>query len=247
LTAGHIDQGFDFTHDPICAIIARDLQAETCEVGTSAVRGDMNECEKAASISVAVTQCQVMDMLLVRQRMRELGLTQEQVAEHLKIDRTAVSKFLKGTRQLSAREAQALAEMLRLDGIGYPAIRQLPVIGLVTAGGWALAVEDPQYLMPAPAPDLPPQAFGVVITGDSMDKIMPEGSVAIVDPQDLDLVTRGVYVVMNADEESTIKRFMPDPARLEPDSFNPNHKTIYPGREPFRIIGRVIWRAERMR
>lgn len=186
-------------------------------------------------------------MLLVRQRMRDLSLTQEQVAAHLKIDRTAVSKFLKGTRQLSAREAQGLADLLRIDGIGFPVIRQVPVIGLVSAGAWALAVEDPQYLMPAPAPDMPPQAFGVVITGDSMDRILPPGSVAIIDPDDLDLVARGVYVVMNGDDESTIKRFMPDPARLEPDSFNTDHRTIYPGREPFRIIGRVIWRAERMR
>jgi len=186
-------------------------------------------------------------MLLVRQRMRELKVTQEQVGDRLRIDRTAVSKFLAGKRQLSAREASALADMLRLDGIGFPVIAQIPVIGLVSASAWAQAVEDPQYLMPAPSPDMPPQAFGVIISGDSMDRVLPPGSVAIVDPQDLDLVSRGVYIVMNGDGETTVKRFMPEPARLEPDSFNDKHKTIFPGRDTFSVVGRVIWRAEKMR
>lgn len=188
-----------------------------------------------------------MDMLLVRQRMRELGVTQDEVAAHLRIERSAVSKFLGGKRQLKAHEAQLLAELLRLDGIGFPAIKQIPVIGMVSAGSWALAVEEPQYLMPAPAPDLPPQAFGIVITGDSMDKVLPPGSIAIVDPQDMDLVARGIFVVMNGHGETTIKRFMSEPARLEPDSSNDEHKTIFPGRDSFQIVGRVIWRAERLR
>jgi phage repressor protein C with HTH and peptisase S24 domain len=188
-----------------------------------------------------------MDMLVVKNRMLELGFTQGDVAEHLRIERSAISKLLNGKRQLKAREAQLLAQMLRLDGIGYPSVMQIPVIGMVSAGSWELAVEEPQYLMPAPATDLPPSAFGVVITGDSMDKIMPPGSIAIVDPDDKDLVARGVYVVMNGDDESTVKRFMTDPARLEPDSFNDAHKAIYPGRDAFFVIGRVIWRAEKMR
>lgn len=87
----------------------------------------------------------------------------------------------------------------------------------------------------------------MTVTGDSMNRALPDGSVAVVDPDDLDLVARGIYVVMNGDGEATCKRFMPDPARLEPDSDNPAHKTIYPGRDHFTIIGRVIWRAERLR
>lgn len=188
-----------------------------------------------------------MDMLLVAARMRELGISQTKLAERMGLERTALSKLLAGKRQLKAREAQQLSEILGLDGIGFPAVTQIPVIGLVSAGAWALAVEEPLFLMPAPATDMPTQAFGVIVTGDSMDRILPDGSVAIIDPQDKNLVARGVYVVMNGDEEATVKRFMPDPARLEPDSNNPEHKTIYPGQEPFHIIGRVIWRAERMR
>src|SRR3546814_9400652 len=66
----------------------------------------------------------------------ELGLTNKDIAAALKIDVSAVSKLLSGKRQLKANEAQILADLLKIDAIGSPIIRQIPMIGKASAGAW---------------------------------------------------------------------------------------------------------------
>src|SRR3546814_4788873 len=77
-----------------------------------------------------------MDMDLVKKRKEELGLTNKDIAAALKIDVSAVSKLLSGKRQLKANEAQSLADLLKIDAIGSPIIRQIPMIGKASAGAW---------------------------------------------------------------------------------------------------------------
>ena len=54
-----------------------------------------------------------------------------------------------------------------------------------------------------------------------------------------DLVNGGYYIIRNGDGETTFKRYIENPARLEPCSSNPEHQAIYPGQSPFEVIGRV--------
>src|SRR3546814_10445761 len=75
-------------------------------------------------------------MDLVKKRKEELGLTNKDIAAALKIDVSAVSKLLSGKRQLKANEAQILADLLKIDAIGSPIIRQIPMIGKASAGAW---------------------------------------------------------------------------------------------------------------
>src|SRR3546814_9981530 len=84
-----------------------------------------------------------MDMDLVKKRKEELGLTNKDIAAALKIDVSAVSKLLSGKRQLKANEAQILADLLKIDAIGSPIIRQIPMIGKASAGAWKEAIHDP--------------------------------------------------------------------------------------------------------
>lgn len=49
-----------------------------------------------------------------------------------------------------------------------------------------------------------------------------------------------VYLVMNGDGEATIKRYREGPARFEPDSNNPEHKTVHLGGHHITVIGRVV-------
>src|SRR3546814_9009588 len=83
-----------------------------------------------------------MDMDLVKKRKEELGLTNKDIAAALKIDVSAVSKLLSGKRQLKANEAQILADLLKIDAIGSPIIRQIPMIGKASAGAWKEAIQD---------------------------------------------------------------------------------------------------------
>src|SRR3546814_4886300 len=93
-----------------------------------------------------------MDMDLVKKRKEELGLTNKDIAAALKIDVSAVSKLLSGKRQLKANEAQILADLLKIDAIGSPIIRQIPMIGKASAGAWKEAIHDPMGWMPCPDP-----------------------------------------------------------------------------------------------
>jgi repressor LexA len=93
--------------------------------------------------------------------------------------------------------------------------------------------------MPSPDKALSRDAFVVIIEGDSMDLVAKEGEGIIVDPRDLDLIAGRYYVIRNADGEMTFKRYMDNPARLEPCSSNPSHQPIYPGREEFAVVGRA--------
>ncbi|GLV28166.1 hypothetical protein TomTYG75_06900 [Sphingobium sp. TomTYG75] len=188
-----------------------------------------------------------MDMELIRQRMAEMGLKQGDVARALGIDASAVSKLLTGKRALKANEAQVLAMLLHIDAIGSPVIRTLPVIGQASAGAWQEAIEQPLSHMPCPDPMVPAEAFVVLVDGDSIDLIAPNGAHIIVDPTDLDLVERGLYLMRNGNGESTVKVFRSNPARLEPCSSNPAHNVIHLGRDHVQVIGRIIWKAEKLR
>src|SRR3546814_5049052 len=101
--------------------------------------------------------------------------------------------------------------------------------------------------MPCPDPSFPKGVFALFIDGDSIDKIAPDGATIIVDPSDKLLVDRALYLMMNGTGGATVKLFFSDPARLEPCSNNPEHQTIYPGEEPFFVIGRVIWEGRKLR
>src|SRR3546814_19497439 len=82
-----------------------------------------------------------MDMDLVKKRKEELGLTNKDIAAALKIDVSAVSKLLSGKRQLIATEAKILADLLQIDAIGSPIIRQIPMQEKAPAGAWTEALD----------------------------------------------------------------------------------------------------------
>lgn len=241
------DFGSQLVHKRHHAIIARDAQAVSCDYRQTGFGGRLDVCDNNDSGLRSIALERGMDMLAVKRRMLELGISQARIAKHLGIDASAVSKLLSGRRQLKATEAAKLAQLLDIDELGFAAIRHIPVIGFISAGVWQSAAEQPLYMMPAPASDLPARAFGVVVEGDSMDRIVVDGATLIIDPDDLDLVERGIYALRNGDGQTLVKQFMTDPARLEPLSNNPTHVPIYPGRDRFEVIGRVIWKAERLR
>ena len=182
---------------------------------------------------------------MIKQRMRELGLTQNDVALALNISRPAVSLMLSGKRKMSAQEAMTLSELLGVDNLGV-ASRKLPVIGWVSAGAWREAVEVAEDMIISPDVSLSAEAFVLVVEGDSMDQVAPDGAHVVVDPQDRELITGRSYIVRNGDGDVTFKRFASEPARLEPVSSNTNHRTIQLGQDAVEVIGRVIWVMQRM-
>lgn len=149
-------------------------------------------------------------------------------------------KWLHGKRQLKASEADILRQYLGVKEAERSEREVLlPVVGLVSAGNWQEGFESVKDWVPRPDRSLSTASFVVEIEGDSMDRIAAEGEQVIVDPRDLDLIAGKFYVIRNGSGETTFKRYCDNPARLEPCSNNPAHKTILIGQEGFSVVGRV--------
>lgn len=205
-----------------------------------------------------------MDQSEIVARLRDMRVKQVDIAELLKVSPEKVSKSFSGIRRFTAAETVTLLQFLG-EGIEEPrrrsladdtterpkirrsGARMLPVVGLVPAGNWREAVETTRDYMPSPEPNLNDDVFVVEVEGDSMDKIAPAGTRVVIDPADKQLVDKKIYVVRDAAGDVTLKQFMSDPARLVPCSSNEEHRIIILGEDlPGEIVGRAIWRSNRM-
>ena len=113
----------------------------------------------------------------------------------------------------------------------------VPVIGMIAAGNWREAVQAPDGHIPVL--DAKAQVFALRVSGDSIDRVAPDGSYVAIDPTDPTLQDGSIYAVQNGEGETTLKRFRRGPDRLEPDSTNALYQPILLGREAITIIGRA--------
>ena len=125
-------------------------------------------------------------------------------------------------------------------------VTAIPVVGEIAAGNWREAVQRSSMVIPAPLPSMPPQAFALEVSGDSMDLLVEDGAMIIVDPKDTTFFHKRYYAVLNEEGETTFKQYLGEPPRLVPCSSNPAHSEIPLGGQPVTVIGRIIWRSARM-
>lgn len=184
--------------------------------------------------------------LRVRAARNAMEMSQAELAERLGTTKATISKIENSAIQPSLDWAERLAKALNttlgiLAGIGEAATLQgvslVPVIGMIAAGNWREAIQAPEdHIAVASAK---PHMFALRIFGDSIDKVAPDGSYVTIDPTMPGLADGGLYAVQNGEGEATIKRFRRSPDRLEPESSNPEHRTILLGAEPITVIGRA--------
>lgn len=190
-----------------------------------------------------VTHDQIREALL--SALKERRFSGREVADFLGVAQSRITEIKKGERRIQQHEMDVLAEFLGLGQAEQPEtsisnVVMVPVIGIAAAGSWQDAVELPVYYIPRMRVKGENQAFAVEINGDSMDRIMPHGSWAIIDPDQRDLYPGRVYLVMNGGGEGTIKRYQESPARFAPDSTNTAHQPIVVGDHPITVVGRVV-------
>lgn len=187
--------------------------------------------------------------LNIKRLRKERGLTQEQLAARISEDTSiaTISKLEKGQMSMSLDWIQRIASALGVTEHEIIArgdisrVRLIPIIGLIAAGNWSEAIENPEGYMPA-APDVGgPNCFALRPVGDSMDQLVGEGGCIVVDPDQRDLHDGKAYAVRNAEGDTTFKRYQASPPTLLPCSSNKDHQPIPLGREPFTVIGRVTW------
>lgn len=156
-------------------------------------------------------------------------------------------------RSMNAASLEALAPILRTtpqwlltgegseEGEASVSIVKVPLISWVSAGNLvAPDVEINFDDVPRLAfTDLPPGDWiALDVSGDSMNRISPDGSRILANRRDRRLVPNACYVIALESGEATYKRYRPDPDRFEPVSTNMDHEPIFP-EGPMRIIGRV--------
>lgn len=178
------------------------------------------------------------------------GLDQTQFGEKLQTSQSTVARWERGAqpkpealRRIAELGATTVDELLGIPTgpvvEGYE-VRWLPLIGLAPAGSWREAIAMPMGEVPVRADRAGRNAFAVEVKGDSMDKVLPEGGWAIVDPDRTGLYDNGVYLVSNDEHDVTLKRYKSNPARLEPVSHNPEHEVTIIERKAINVIGRIV-------
>lgn len=182
------------------------------------------------------------------------GVSRAVLAEKMGTSQQQLARLENGDRRLTVEWAQRAADALQVklgDILGLslnPAVpglaaqeplRMAPLIGEVSCGNWREAVEQPIGYVPSL--DGGPHTFALRAVGDSMDKIVQDGGMVGVDPDQLDLLDGKAYIVRNDAGDTTAKRYKSNPARLVPASSNPSHKEIAIGRDGFAVIGRIVW------
>ena len=212
------------------------------------------------------------DAMLVRQTMKARSISQAHLAEALGFaSQSAVSALLAGKRRVTVDEAAAIYGLLGLDAAGQawapsahafappesasarlresgpdeavPDYGIVPVIGIAGAGRWREAVEVPLGHMPVPGRLAGRGAFGIEVSGDSMDLLIEDVGLILVDPGQKELSPGGVYLIANSGGEATVKRYRREPARFEPCSSNPAHRAFLVSDDDFSVLGKVVWKS----
>lgn len=170
------------------------------------------------------------------------GWTHEHAAERMGISRGQFIKLERGERQLTSR---TIALAAKAFGVAETEIiaQAVPVVSWISAGRLAHGgpVTEEDEVRTIAVNDLPQGDWiALVVEGDSMDRVAPEGSIIIVNRDDRALVHDRFYVFTRDDGEATFKRYRSDPPRLQPYSTNPDHETVHIRDDGTHVIGRVM-------
>lgn len=189
-------------------------------------------------------------------RMKRLRLTQDDIARALICDRTVVSKIIAGKQTLKLDQVVPLAQMLEVSpfevlfradmwkGRRPVMVRGAALLSEVEAGRFVEPPAEPPVSGESVIVEYPHETvFALIVRGDSMDRIAPEGSVIVIDYSYRDLKDGDLGVFRNDRGEATFKRYRVrgGEAWLQPESDNPRHAPVFPADgATIEAIGKVI-------
>lgn len=200
----------------------------------------------------------------IRNRRKELKLTQKQLATALKgVSHVAVSQWESNTTKPNAENILDLSIVLQceiawlLRGKGesnvVPAsigMAKVPLISYVQAGQWTSVDElretcgDFDYILTAL--EVSENAFALEIKGDSMMPDFIEGDIVIIEPN-LQPSAGEFVVAVNGNYEATFKKYRPlgevdqfGREHFELVPLNPDHHSLSTHKQEIRIIGTMI-------
>ncbi|MBR9779631.1 MAG: helix-turn-helix domain-containing protein [Rhodospirillales bacterium] len=208
-------------------------------------RGDIEDADDREYLENYISKYSTNNIRTMR---KKRGWSQSELAEHVNGTTSQISRLETGNLQITMKWLELIANALNCKP--YQLISdvketvKIPVLGWVSAGAFTnsetVVIDEISRYDTIECADVDPNTcFALVIQGDSMNMIAPEGSTIIVDVSRKEPVDKKFYVVANNGGEATFKQFKASPPRLEPLSTNPVHETIFPQGD-ILIVGRVI-------
>ncbi len=198
------------------------------------------------------------------------GLTQAQLAKLTGISQTSISAWecgksvprLKSVKRIVAAFPDLDLDDLYSQSLGYSrrVLRSAaegsdahslcaPLYGSIAAGKPIDMLEsDSLHPIPGILAKRYPNAFFLKVQGESMNRKLPNGCYALVDPRVTEAVDGKVYAVCVGSLQATVKRVRMREGSivLEPDSTDPSFEPQVfdgadEGQQTLSIIGQVVW------
>lgn len=189
---------------------------------------------------------------------KRIGTSQQQVARYESGANDVKSSVL---LKLSAALDVTVSWLLGIDDSEAPVpvtTFALPVFGRIAAGTprEAMAQSDVTHETPERLCSEHPDAFWLVVSGNSMNRLFPDGALVLIDPSS-EVRNGDVGVVFVNGDDATLKRvyYEGDAVRLHPESFDPEYGDRVidrsdPEAPELRIVGKAVsytapdgWRA----
>jgi len=199
------------------------------------------------------------------ERLRELrkasGMKQKELAAAVQMGESTISMYEKENREPDFETLEMFSDYFNVD-LNYMLgrtdtstfipntrsrfiVRKVPVYGRIPAGVPFEAIHDQigEVEVPSRYTDLE-DLFGLVVVGDSMDKVIPDGYIALL--QKTDVLENGeIGAVLINGFDATLKKFfrLTDFIVLEPLSHNPQHQPTMIGRDgpEIKVLGKLLW------
>lgn len=188
------------------------------------------------------------------------NLSQKEFGEIAGVSDKAVSTWENGLKEPRMGAIQKIADhfgILKSDIIEDKKINhteltgdsvQMPLLGSIAAGiPLEMIPVEEMVNVPREIAEIYPDAFLLQITGDSMNKIVPPGALALIDPTK-HIKNGDIAAVSVNGYDATLKRFykFQNGITLEPESYNPNHKTQFFNAQeqefnPVHVKGKLVW------
>lgn len=187
------------------------------------------------------------------------GWSQQELADRMETTQQTIQRYESGARdikssvliKLSAVLDVTISYLLGLENASIPnnSTVDVPSYGSIAAGTpiEMVEVKDSQPV-PVKVHERFPKAFLLKVEGESMNRILPNGSYALIDPAQKEPISGKPYAVCVNGYDATIKRVvkLSNGFELTPDSTDPTFRpTVYdfnePGTDPVTIIGRVVF------
>lgn len=198
----------------------------------------------------------------IRRLRKQAGMTQVELAEKLDVARSTITQWETGwssprmgmVQRLAGVFGVTSADMLAEDSDALPsgampvaashATVPLLAIGRVHAGAMT-DEEEVSHRVEVPASVLAshPRAFALEVEGDCMDRVIPEGSHVLVDP-DREPGNGSIAVVETDSYQAVMRRWYRGSSTLmlTADSHSEQEDMVFgPEDGPVRVIGTVVW------